>query len=291
MQEWNYENEQWTKLPLHLRHLPLFTRHLDWASIFIRWLWANFLKLVFFRFYIRLKVVGDFGDVYKKHPRLIVISNHASHLDAISIAAAIPFRYWLSLYIAAAKDYFFANYWMSFFSKHCIGAIPIDRKERKGESVRLCLDLLKRLHRIWMVIFPEGTRTQTGKIGRFKKGISMFSERTNTPILFLFLEGAYDLWPKGAGFAHPGKLIVHVGPVHPPAAIDQIYDSYKKWIESIHPGLFEEDLPKDGPAKEVTPPTGELQVDLIQEGLDLSDKAETEPEVDPEAESDPQEFS
>jgi 1-acyl-sn-glycerol-3-phosphate acyltransferase len=263
MREWNYENEQWTKLPVHLRHLPLFTRHLDWTSILIRWIWAQFLKQIFFRFYIRLKVQGDFAKVYKENPRLLVISNHASHLDAISIAAAIPFRYWLSLYFAAAKDYFFSNYWMTFFSQHCIGAIPIDRKDRKGEAVRLCIDLLTKLNSIWLVIFPEGTRTPNGKIHRFKKGVSMFSERTKTPILFLFLDGAYDLWPKGAGFARPGNLTVHVGPVQQPAPIDVVYANFHKWVESIRPGQFDEMLVEKEP-------------DILQEGLELSDKAATE---------------
>lgn len=263
MREWNYENEQWTKLPVHLRHLPLFTRHLDWTSIFIRWVWAQFLKQIFFRFYIRLKVKGDFGKVYRENPRLLVISNHASHLDAISIAAAIPFRYWLSLYFAAAKDYFFSNYWMTFFSQHCIGAIPIDRKDRKGEAVRLCIDLLTKLNSIWLVIFPEGTRTPDGKIHKFKKGVSMFSERTNTPILFLYLDGAYELWPKGAGFARPGNLTVHVGPVQQPAPIDVVYANFHAWVESIRPGQFDEKLV-------------EKDTDLLQEGLELSDQAAKE---------------
>lgn len=265
MREWNYENEQWTKLPIHLRHLPLFTRHLDWASIFLRWLWSNFLKYVFFKFYIQLKVIGDFKSVYKTNPKLIVISNHASHLDAISIAAAVPFRYWLSLYFAAAKDYFFSNYWMTFFSKHCIGAIPIDRKDRKGEAVRLCIDLLTRLNSIWLVLFPEGTRSQTGKISPFKKGVSTFSLRSNVPILFLFLDGAYDRWPKGAGFASPGPLTVYVGPVQPPAPIEEIYTNYKTWVNTIKPGLFLDDA---------TP-----EEDILQEGLSDSDRALAEEEA------------
>ena len=44
MKDWTYENEQWTKLPVYLRHLPLFTRNLDWTSRFIRFLWALYLR-------------------------------------------------------------------------------------------------------------------------------------------------------------------------------------------------------------------------------------------------------
>lgn len=102
MKEWDYENEQWMSLPAHLKHLPLFTRHYDLISLFFRTLWSIILKYFFFRFYIRLIVKGDFHEIHRNYPRLLVISNHASHLDAVAIAAAIPFRYWMDLYIAAA---------------------------------------------------------------------------------------------------------------------------------------------------------------------------------------------
>ena len=118
MRDWNYDNEQWTKLPPHLKHLPLFTRHFDLLSWLFRAMWGIWLKGLAFRFYVRLEVVGDFHELYRKHKRLILISNHASHLDAVSITAAVPFRYWLDLYITAAKDYWFRNSVFTYFSKH-----------------------------------------------------------------------------------------------------------------------------------------------------------------------------
>ena len=154
MIEWNYDNEQWTKLPPHLKHLPLFTRHIDWTSWVFRICWGIFLKLIGFRFFIRVKTVGDFKKLYREHPRLILISNHASHLDAVSITAAIPFHYWLDLYITAAKDYWFSNPIFMFFSKHCLGAIPIDRKENPSKALELVTTLLKELPRIWLILFP-----------------------------------------------------------------------------------------------------------------------------------------
>lgn len=239
MKEWNYDNDQWTKLPTYLKHLPLFTRHFDFTSYIIRAIWALFLRYVFFVFYIRLKVVGDYHAVFRNNPRLLVISNHASHLDAISIAASIPFRYWRDLYIAAAKDYFFTNPVFTFFSKHCLGAIPIDRKDRKGEAIRLITTLLETLSNIWLILFPEGTRSKDGKIHDFKRGVALFAEKTKTPILYLYIEGNGDLWPKGAIFAKPGKLVIHIGPVKQPAPIDEIYSDYRKWVTSINPHAFD----------------------------------------------------
>ena len=198
MRDWNYDNEQWTKLPYELKHLPLFTRHLDIVSLFFRMLFALLLKGWFFRFYIFLRVKGgDFRAIHKHYPKLILISNHASHLDATSIAAAVPFQFWLDLYITAAKDYFFSNAVFTFFSKHCLGAIPIDRKDRTGQAIDLCVSLLTKLPSIWLIMFPEGTRSKDGQLQTFRRGVSLFSERTSTPLLFLYLEGNNKLLPKG----------------------------------------------------------------------------------------------
>ena len=240
MKEWNYENEQWTKLPGHLKHLPLFTRNTDWVSIFIRFLWWFILK-IFFKIYIRLEVVGDYRCLFKKHPKLILISNHSSHLDAITIASSIPLSYWSHLYLSAAKDYFFSNLFLTFFSKHCLGAIPIDRRKDPGGSIRLCLDLIRNLNNIWLVLFPEGTRSPSGKIYPFKRGAHIFSTETQTPVLFLYLQGNHTLWPKGRSFAKPGPIKLFVGPVHKPDPEKNMHSSYKKWVQSIDPkATFEE---------------------------------------------------
>ena len=240
MKEWSYENEQWTKLPAHMKHLPLFTRHLDLMSLLIKALWALYLKGFVFKFYIRLKVIGDYRTVFEKYPRLLIIANHTSHLDATSIATSIPFRYWRDLYIAAAKDYFFSNPFFTFFSQHCLGAIPIDRKDKKGEAVKLIVTLLTTMDRMWLILFPEGTRSPDGKVHDFKRGVSIFAERTQTPILYLYLEGNSKLWPKGAMWAKPGKLTIHVGPVKQPAPIEEIYSDYRKWVVSINPTAFDD---------------------------------------------------
>ncbi|NUM59611.1 MAG: 1-acyl-sn-glycerol-3-phosphate acyltransferase [Bdellovibrionaceae bacterium] len=241
MKPWKYDNEQWTQLPTYLKHLPLFTRSIDWTSMFFRFAWSIYLKVVFST-YIQLRTKGaSYQELYKKYPKLLLISNHGSHLDATSIAASIPSQYWLNLYITAAKDYFFSNPFFTFFSKHCLGAIPIDRKDRKGEAVNLILNLLGNLDRIWMILFPEGTRSPDGKIHEFKRGISIFSEKTNTPILFLYLDGNTKLWPKGSPWAKPGKLTIHVGPVCEPGPVDEVYHKYKEWVKSINPLAFADD--------------------------------------------------
>jgi len=246
MRHWNYDNDQWTKLPAHVKHLPLFTNHYDLTSRVIRFIWSLILKNWFYTMYMRLEVKGgSFAELHKTHKKLIIMSNHASHLDATSIAASIPRKHWMNLYMAAAKDYFFSNWLFTFFSQHCLGAIPIDRKDRKGESVQLILSLLTQLDRMWLIMFPEGTRSRDGKIQDFKRGISIFAEKTKTPILFLYIEGNLRLWPKGAIFAKPGKLTVHIGPIQQPCSIDQVYANYLAWVKTIDPSVLPDDMSEE----------------------------------------------
>ncbi len=233
MKNWNYENEQWQKLPTYLKHLPLFTRHFDLTSYLISFIWNFLLKTLGFKLYIQLKIIGDFHKIYKKHPKLLLISNHSSHLDAVSITASIPFKYWKDLFISAAKDYWFRSTIFTFFSQHCLGAIPINRKENKSEAINLCLNLLNNLDRIWLILFPEGTRSPDGYLHNFKKGVSLFSQETNTPVLFLYIQGNADLWPKDRLLPKPGKLTLHVGPVFPPSPIKEIQKAYENWLLTI----------------------------------------------------------
>ena len=72
----------------------------------VRFFWALYLRDFVFKYYIRLHTVGtSFKELYEKYPKLIIISNHASHLDATSIAAAIPKKYWMILEPEHEKSY------------------------------------------------------------------------------------------------------------------------------------------------------------------------------------------
>lgn len=235
MKEWDYENDQWLNLPGHLKHLPLFTRSFDLVSIFFKYLWALVLKIVF-TFYIRIQIVGgDWKSLFQKHPKLLIMSNHSSHIDAVAIAASIPVHYWSHLYLTAAKDYWFSNPIFTFFSKHCLGAIPIDRKKNPKEAISLCTTLLNNLNPIWMLLFPEGSRSVDGTLQKLKAGVSIFSTTTNTPILFLYLEGANKLMAKKQILPKSGVVKIHIGKVIPPSNIEEIQKQYTQWVSKIQP--------------------------------------------------------
>ncbi len=244
---------------------PSFQEIFDYEKIsghlFTRALWAMFLRLAF-KVYVRMKIKGRFKGFYKKYPKLLIISNHTSHLDGPAILSAVPFSHWMDLYILAAQDYWFTNGFLRFFSKYFMNSIPINRRaglghfaqkqkqeqeqeqEQKQEqeqnrsttgygSFKNCLNLLNSLKRVWMIMFPEGTRSLDGSLKAFTKGVALLSQKTNTPILFLHFRGNHVLWGKDKNFPRPGKTCMHIGPVQAPADIHTIFNNYKKWVATI----------------------------------------------------------
>jgi 1-acyl-sn-glycerol-3-phosphate acyltransferase len=63
-----------------------------------------------------------------------------------------------------------------------------------------------------LLVFPEGTRSPDGKIGRFHKGAFYLAEQLGLDIQPLLLHGAAEVLPKGDFLIRPGKLNVRVLP-------------------------------------------------------------------------------
>ena len=57
-----------------------------------------------------------------------------------------------------------------------------------------------------MVIFPEGTRTYTGKMGSFKKGAFTLAGEIGLPIVPLTINGSFDVFNRKAREVHFGRL-------------------------------------------------------------------------------------
>lgn len=67
-----------------------------------------------------------------------------------------------------------------------------------------------------LVIFPEGTRTQTGRIGDFKRGAFMLAGEFRLPVVPLSIDGAYDIMPKDTYFPRAGKIVLTIHqPIYP----------------------------------------------------------------------------
>ena len=103
---------------------------------------------------------------------------------------------------------------MPIMGKTCelMGHIFIDRSNpmRAKHSLDLAKQNLKQGNSS-IFLFPEGTRTSDGSIGKFKRGAFQIASELNLPIVPMTLNGAYERLRKGSYIVEPGliELIIH----------------------------------------------------------------------------------
>ena len=84
-----------------------------------------------------------------------------------------------------------------------------------------------------LVIFPEGRRTEDGKVGTFKKTFAILSQELQVPILPVRITGGYEAMPRGSKFPNTHRITVeYLQPVVPlpGETYDQLSDRVKAAI-------------------------------------------------------------
>lgn len=143
-------------------------------------------------------------------PPFVMVGNHASHLDALALAAALPPALAGKAFALAAGDTFFTTDAKSAFAAYAINALPVWRTKTSARDI---IELRRRLVEdgAILILFPEGTRTRTGAIAPFKPGIGALVAGTQVSVIPCYLEGAFAAWPPTNRLPRPGKLRLTVG--------------------------------------------------------------------------------
>jgi 1-acyl-sn-glycerol-3-phosphate acyltransferase len=154
----------------------------------------------------RVTVLGRerLGDISGS---FVVVSNHASHLDAPLIIGALPRR--LARYVAAgaAADYFFDVWWRKGLTALFFNAFPVDRTGLRGRK-GLATSLLD--EGVPVLLFPEGTRSQTGEMGAFKPGAAALCISRDVPCLPIGIVGANEAMPRGRNWPEAGRPSIYL---------------------------------------------------------------------------------
>lgn len=158
---------------------------------------------------VRRTVVTDPAAERLEGP-CIVVANHSSHLDAPLVLGSVPPRVRRDLATGVAADYFFTAPHKRLFTELVFNAFPVDRTGG-GANRGLSKQLLRA--GVPLLIFPEGTRSRTGKMGSFKIGAAGLAKAVGVPVLPVALIGAYEAMPRGARWPRRGRppVVVAVG--------------------------------------------------------------------------------
>jgi 1-acyl-sn-glycerol-3-phosphate acyltransferase len=188
----------------HLRNFPRQPYMLIYA---IRSVVALLLR-GWMRIYHRMQINGR--ENLPERGSFVLVCNHTSHLDTLSMLCSVPLKQIHKTFPAAAADYFFSSLPRSAVSAILINALPFDRKLKGAESLTVCSRLLANEGNV-LIIFPEGTRTTTGEMSRFRSGIGRLVVGTDIPVIPCFLDGGLNALPKGKAFPRPSKLRLEIG--------------------------------------------------------------------------------
>jgi 1-acyl-sn-glycerol-3-phosphate acyltransferase len=206
MQEWEYHPPPDIDATMteSLRNFPREPRMLIYS---IRSLAAMLLR-GWMRLYHRLKIDGQ--EHLPDRGSYVLVCNHTSHLDTLCLLSSVPLKKIHRTFPAAAADYFFSSLPRSAVSAILINALPFDRKLKGAESLAVCSKLLDNEGNV-LIIFPEGTRTTSGEMGRFRSGIGRLVVGRDLAVLPCHLAGGVNAWPKGKAFPRPHQLRLRIG--------------------------------------------------------------------------------
>jgi long-chain acyl-CoA synthetase len=94
-----------------------------------------------------------------------------------------------------AKERHFRNPLLRFLA-HRNNIILVDTNKDLKLSIQKLAEVLKREKNL--LIFPEGTRSITGKLGDFKQTFAILSQELKVPVIPVAIRGSYNILPSGA---------------------------------------------------------------------------------------------
>ncbi len=182
------------------RFVPFFKKQIKY---FFHVLLSGFAKLIIYiEPTVRKKIIDVRSNTFSRP--MVIIANHASLLDILLTIMLDP------------RLILVTNKWV--WNSPIFGSVvrladyyPVTEGSDDVDKLKASFD-----RGYSLVIFPEGTRSADGVMGRFHKGAFYIAEKFNLPIQPLLIHGAADAIPKGTFYLNAGELTLKfLAPIEP----------------------------------------------------------------------------
>ncbi len=171
---------------------------------------VRFLFYAYYRLFHRFQVEG-LENVPEKGSFLLA-ANHLSFLDPAALGCRLP----RNLHYLSRDNLFKGPLGMIIRS---LNSIPVNRSQLDLATLRRVLKVLNDGHPL--LVFPEGTRSEDGRLADGKKGVGMLVAKSRVPVLPARIIGSYEIMGKGKYFPRIGrKLRVSYGRLRSVAELD-----------------------------------------------------------------------
>ncbi|MCJ8345589.1 1-acyl-sn-glycerol-3-phosphate acyltransferase [bacterium] len=134
----------------------------------------------------------------------IVLANHCSNWDPLILSADFPDV--LNFMVKEELHQVPAFGAMSNLS----GNIAVSRGETDLGAMKAAISLLRSGYNL--ALFPEGTRTDDGKIQEFKDGGVSIASKCKVPVVPVYIEGTYQILNKNSKLPRAGVVKIHILP-------------------------------------------------------------------------------
>jgi 1-acyl-sn-glycerol-3-phosphate acyltransferase len=168
--------------------------------------------------YMRPRVYGR--EIFQRLPHpVILVANHSSHLDTPTILRSLPLPWRQRTAVAAAADYFYKKRGVRELVALIFNTVPLARNG--GGVGNGSTDHVDRLidQRWNLLMFPEGTRSRNGRIGKLRSGAAVIAQKHGIPIVPIYVKGTHEAMPPGRNwphkrwlFARRHRIEIHFGP-------------------------------------------------------------------------------
>ncbi|MXX77461.1 MAG: 1-acyl-sn-glycerol-3-phosphate acyltransferase [Gemmatimonadales bacterium] len=137
----------------------------------------------------------------------IIAANHQSYFDIWALIAGLP----ASVRFIAKRE--LGNIPMLSVGMRSAGHVLIDRDRPRSarKTLREASDRM-RAERLTLVLFPEGTRSRDGRLGRFRRGAFALARETRAPLVPAAIDGGRRVYAPGAKRVRPGAITVRLAP-------------------------------------------------------------------------------
>lgn len=167
---------------------------------------TSFIAFILYRILNHTRVYGRKNIGFDKNT--LLLANHRTMIDSYLIGhlSSWPLGHlfpWILPYHPAAKENFFRNKIIGWFSKRW-RCIPVRRGVRDFEALNLMTETLPTGQ---MVIFPEGTRSRTGELLKGRPGTGKLIKDTRCKCIPVYVQGMDKVLPVGAAWPRLFKKI------------------------------------------------------------------------------------
>jgi long-chain acyl-CoA synthetase len=180
---------------------------------------------------------------------VLIVSNHITSIDIGFILAALPARLRHRVAVAMlgerlrpmrhppASHGIFSR-WLDMIDYGLLVALfnvfPLPQRSGFRESFAFAGESADRGYSV--VVFPEGCRTDDGKIAPFRAGIGLLAKKLDLPVVPIRIDGLFELKRAGKRVARPGAVNVTIGPpitIDPSAGPESIARELENRVRSL----------------------------------------------------------